>query len=65
MSITKEKNDFFKDASEMVLFIPECIDEVTPLLSIVQLQLIAYFVAKERGENIDMPRNLAKSVTVE
>ena len=65
VSITKEKNDFFKDASEMVLFIPECIDEVTPLLSIVLLQLIAYFVAKERGENIDMPRNLAKSVTVE
>lgn len=65
VSITKEKNDFFKDASEMVLFIPECIDEVTPLLSIGLLQLIAYFVAKERGENIDMPRNLAKSVTVE
>ena len=65
VAITKEKNDFFKKESDRVLFIPECKDEVSPLLSIVQLQLIAYFVAKEKGENIDMPRNLAKSVTVE
>lgn len=65
VAITKEKNNFFKDASKDVLFIPECKDEVSPLLSVIPLQLIAYFVAKARGENIDMPRNLAKSVTVE
>lgn len=65
VAITKEKNEFFKKESDRVLFIPECFDEVSPLLSIIQLQLIAYFVAKEKGENIDMPRNLAKSVTVE
>lgn len=65
VAITKEKNEFFEKESDRVLFIPECSDEVSPLLSIIQLQLIAYFVAKEKGENIDMPRNLAKSVTVE
>ena len=40
-------------------------DEVTPLLSVVPLQLFAYYVAKFRGCNIDKPKNLAKSVTVE
>ena len=40
-------------------------DELTPLLSVVPLQLFAYDVAKERGCNIDKPKNLAKSVTVE
>ena len=42
-----------------------CDDEVSPLLSVVPLQIFAYYVAKEKGESIDKPRNLAKSVTVE
>ena len=40
-------------------------DEVSPVLAIVPLQLFSYYMARERGENIDKPRNLAKSVTVE
>ena len=48
-----------------VIYIPKCDDEVTPILSVIPLQLFAYYVAKEKGENIDKPRNLAKSVTVE
>ncbi len=46
-------------------FIPETIDELSPILVTIFNQLFAYFVAKERGTEIDQPRNLAKSVTVE
>ena len=48
-----------------VFFIPECLDEAAPIVAIVVLQLFAYHVAKLRGREIDQPRNLAKSVTVE
>lgn len=65
VSIAKEGNDRIGQESTEVIFIPECIDEVTPLLSVIPLQLFAYYVARERGEDIDKPRNLAKSVTVE
>jgi glucosamine--fructose-6-phosphate aminotransferase (isomerizing) len=45
--------------------IPEAIDLVTPILASVPLQLLAYYIAVKRGSNVDQPRNLAKSVTVE
>ena len=45
--------------------IPETIDMFTPILSSVPLQLLAYYIAVKRGANVDQPRNLAKSVTVE
>jgi glucosamine--fructose-6-phosphate aminotransferase (isomerizing) len=45
--------------------IPETLDLVTPILASVPLQLLAYFIAVKRGSNVDQPRNLAKSVTVE
>jgi glutamine---fructose-6-phosphate transaminase (isomerizing) len=45
--------------------IPETIDMLTPVLASVPLQLLAYYVAVKRGSNVDQPRNLAKSVTVE
>ncbi len=48
-----------------VLEIPCCTDIFLPLLEIIPMQLFAYFVAKEKDCNIDMPKNLAKSVTVE
>ncbi len=48
-----------------VLETPHCTDIFMPLLEIVPMQLFAYFVADEKGCNIDMPKNLAKSVTVE
>ena len=44
---------------------PETIDMLTPVLASVPLQLLAYYIAVKRGANVDMPRNLAKSVTVE
>jgi glucosamine--fructose-6-phosphate aminotransferase (isomerizing) len=48
-----------------VLRVPRTEDLLSPVLSIIPLQLLAYYVARERGHDIDQPRNLAKSVTVE
>lgn len=45
--------------------IPETVDMLTPILASVPLQLLAYYIAVKRGSNVDQPRNLAKSVTVE
>ena len=45
--------------------IPETVDMLTPILASVPLQLLAYYIAVQRGANVDQPRNLAKSVTVE
>jgi glucosamine--fructose-6-phosphate aminotransferase (isomerizing) len=45
--------------------IPETIDMLTPVLAAIPLQLLAYYIAVKRGSNVDQPRNLAKSVTVE
>jgi len=64
-SIAKEGNTSIESKSNEVIYIPACRDELTPLLSVVPLQMFAYYVAKERGCNIDKPKNLAKSVTVE
>lgn len=65
LSIAKEGNREIEAQSNEVIYIPEARDEITPLLSVVPLQLFSYYVAKERGCNIDKPKNLAKSVTVE
>ncbi|HEY5440262.1 MAG TPA: glutamine--fructose-6-phosphate transaminase (isomerizing) [Gemmatimonadaceae bacterium] len=45
--------------------VPETIDMLNPVLSVIPLQLLAYYIAAKRGLNVDQPRNLAKSVTVE
>jgi glucosamine--fructose-6-phosphate aminotransferase (isomerizing) len=53
------------DNASEVLPIPQTINWLVPLLSVIPLQLLAYHIAVEKGLNVDMPRNLAKSVTVE
>ena len=65
VSIAKEGKAQIEKQSNEVIYIPPCADEVSPLLSVIPLQLFAYYVAREKGEDIDKPRNLAKSVTVE
>ena len=45
--------------------VPETLDVLTPVLTVLPLQLLAYYIAVRRGCNVDQPRNLAKSVTVE
>jgi glucosamine--fructose-6-phosphate aminotransferase (isomerizing) len=48
-----------------VIYLPETLEILSPILNVIPLQLLAYYIAKERGCPIDQPRNLAKSVTVE
>lgn len=54
-----------KKMAEHVIEIPETLEYLSPLLNVIPLQLISYHIAVMRGCNVDMPRNLAKSVTVE
>ena len=65
IGIAKEGNKAIERQADRVFYIPGCRDEVSPLLSVVPLQLLAYDIAKLRGCDIDKPKNLAKSVTVE
>jgi len=51
--------------SEDVLYVPECYEPFSPIIVAVPLQLLAYYIAANRGCDVDQPRNLAKSVTVE
>ena len=54
-----------KSHTEDIMWIPRCSSFITPIVTVVALQLFSYYIAKERGCSIDQPRNLAKSVTVE
>ncbi|HWP36956.1 MAG TPA: glutamine--fructose-6-phosphate transaminase (isomerizing) [Gemmatimonadales bacterium] len=53
------------ELADDVVTIPRTIDPLTPVLSVIPLQLLAYYIAVQRGCDVDKPRNLAKSVTVE
>ncbi len=65
VGIAKEGKSEIEKVSDEVIYVPECVDEVSPVLAVIPLQLLAYYIAKERGCEIDKPKNLAKSVTVE
>ncbi len=57
--------DELKGIADEIITVPATTDECAPILTSIALQLFAYYVANERGADIDQPRNLAKSVTVE
>lgn len=65
MAVTGESNKAIEKASDYVMYIPETNPYFTNSLAIIPLQLFAYYVAVGRGCDVDKPRNLAKSVTVE
>ncbi|MBR3940481.1 MAG: glutamine--fructose-6-phosphate transaminase (isomerizing) [Bacteroidales bacterium] len=65
ISIITEGDTAIKELSDIYFEIPSTIDCFTPLLTIVPLQLISYYIAIAKGRDVDQPRNLAKSVTVE
>ena len=65
IAVAKEGKTEIEKVADEVIYIPYTMDVTSPVLSVVPLQLFAYYVAKERGCNIDKPKNLAKSVTVE
>ncbi len=56
--------DLYKSVNE-IFYIPETVNELAPLLTVIPLQLLSYYVSVARGNDVDKPRNLAKSVTVE
>ncbi len=63
--IAQANDEISKKYAEKVLYIPEMPDLLTPVITAIPLQLIAYYTAVAKGTNVDQPRNLAKSVTVE
>lgn len=65
LAIATEGDKEIKKIADDVIYIPKTLEMLTPLLSVVPLQLFAYYVAVLNGRDVDKPRNLAKSVTVE
>lgn len=65
LAIVNEGDKHISKIADNIISIPKTIEMLSPILSIVPLQLFAYYFAVEKGYNVDRPRNLAKSVTVE
>lgn len=65
IAIATEGDEAIRQIADDVFYIPKTLEMLTPILSVIPLHLLAYYVAVKRGLNVDRPRNLAKSVTVE
>ena len=63
--VTEENNRDFEKMTEDIIYLPKIEEHLYPFLTILPLQLLAYYIAVERGCDVDKPRNLAKCVTVE
>ena len=65
IAVVTEGDEQVRDLADHVIEVPETLESLTPLLTTIPLQLLSYHIAVMRGCNVDQPRNLAKSVTVE
>ncbi len=65
IAVATEGDDHIRTLVEDVFYVPDVIEQLQPLISVIPLQLLAYHAAVLRGKDVDKPRNLAKSVTVE
>ncbi|MEG0352571.1 MAG: glutamine--fructose-6-phosphate transaminase (isomerizing) [Cellulosilyticaceae bacterium] len=65
IAIAKESNTEIAKVADRVIYIPVAEDLLMPILSVVPTQLLSYYASLEKGNDVDKPRNLAKSVTVE
>lgn len=65
LAIASENANMIRDLADEVMLVPETMDIFMPILSVIPTQLFAYYCSVERGIDVDKPRNLAKSVTVE
>jgi len=65
IAIATKGDEAMLELAAHAVWIPKVPDEVLPLLTVLPMQLIAYFVANLKGNDVDQPRNLAKTVTVE
>ena len=65
VAIVTEGDTEIRNIADYIIEIPSTMEPLTPLLSVIPLQLLSYHIAVMRGCHVDQPRNLAKSVTVE
>lgn len=65
IAIVTQGDETIKKMADHIIEVPDCHDAIAPLLTVIPLQIISYYIAVSRGCNVDQPRNLAKSVTVE
>ncbi len=65
IAIVSKGDETIKNLADHVIEVPDCHESIAPLLTVVPLQIMSYYIAVMRGCNVDQPRNLAKSVTVE
>lgn len=65
IALTNSKDEKLKDLFEYIIEVPDIQELLSPLIAMIPLQLIAYYIAEYLGKDVDQPRNLAKSVTVE
>ena len=65
IAIATQGNEDIKTIADDVIYIPKTLEMLTPILSVIPLQLFAYYMGILKGYDVDKPRNLAKSVTVE
>ncbi len=65
IAVATDGNDAIGELSRDVLWVPKCDHHLAPILTVIPLQLLAYHIAGRKGLNVDQPRNLAKTVTVE
>ncbi len=65
IAVANEGDEVISSMADYCIWTPDTVECLTPLLSSIPLQLFAYFIAVNKGRNVDQPRNLAKSVTVE
>ncbi|MCC7208607.1 MAG: glutamine--fructose-6-phosphate transaminase (isomerizing) [Anaerolineae bacterium] len=65
VAVATEGDEFIRTKADHVLYVPELPPLLSPIVAVIPLQLLAYYIAVRRGCDVDQPRNLAKSVTVE
>jgi len=65
IAVASEGDELITEKSDEAIYIPKTSEALSPILAVVPLQLLAYYIAVKRGCHVDQPRNLAKSVTVE
>jgi glucosamine--fructose-6-phosphate aminotransferase (isomerizing) len=65
IAVISEGDDTITKMADDVMVVPMCDEIVAPMLNVIPLQLLAYYIGVLKGLNVDKPRNLAKSVTVE
>jgi glucosamine--fructose-6-phosphate aminotransferase (isomerizing) len=65
IAVVTQGDEQVREIADQIIEVPQTENFLAPLLSVIPLQLLAYHIAVKKGKNVDMPRNLAKSVTVE